>query len=100
MVFCTFGNCDESKEDSVDLEYQLAASSAVDRVEMVVDIFGVDSVTLLTSFGVQSGVMLALGRFHHSSLHHISQVELGHILAHVVNYTSCRSLPRDTSAVH
>lgn len=43
-----------------DLEYRLRAASAVDRVRMVVDRFGSDAVTVLTSFGVQSGVMLAL----------------------------------------
>lgn len=46
-----------------ELEWKLATASAVDRVRMVIDHFGTESVTLLTSFGVQSGVMLALGMY-------------------------------------
>jgi len=43
-------------------EQKLANSTAVDRVRMITDRYdgGSDSVTVLTSFGVQSGVMLAL----------------------------------------
>lgn len=53
--------CEEKKdENDEDLEYQLSVANAVDRVRMIVDNFGDDSVTVLTSFGVQSGVMLAL----------------------------------------
>ena len=49
--------------DHSELEWKLATASAVDRVRMVIDHFGTESVTLLTSFGVQSGVMLALGMY-------------------------------------
>ena len=42
-------------------EEKLSNSTAVDRVRMIADRYGgSDSVTVLTSFGVQSGVMLAL----------------------------------------
>ena len=58
----------EEKTDDFDhneLEWKLATASAVDRVRMVIDHFGSESVTLLTSFGVQSGVMLALGMYYY-----------------------------------
>lgn len=52
---------EENKEDTDEfLEYQLSIASACDRVRMIVDQFGADSVTLLTSFGVQSGIMLSI----------------------------------------
>ena len=51
----------EEKVDG-DLEYELSLTSAAERVKMVVEHFGMNSVTLLTSFGVQSGVMLSLGK--------------------------------------
>ena len=56
----------EEKTDDLgytELEWKLATASAVDRVRIVIDHFGSESVTLLTSFGVQSGVMLALGMY-------------------------------------
>jgi len=54
--------CEETKdENDEDLKNQLSVANAVDRVRIIVDNFGDDSVTVLTSFGVQSGVMLALG---------------------------------------
>ncbi len=62
--FCNW----EEKEDIINddrtyLEYQLSTANALDRVSMVVDHFGAEHVTLLTSFGVQSGIMLSLGMF-------------------------------------
>lgn len=52
---------EEKKDDSDEfLEYQLSIASAYDRVRIIVDQYGTDSVTLLTSFGVQSGVMLSI----------------------------------------
>lgn len=51
---------EEKKDGNDDLEYQLSSACAVDRVRMIINHFGADSVTLLTSFGVQSGAMLAL----------------------------------------
>ena len=55
---------EEKKDDSDEfLEYQLSIASAYDRVRIIVDQYGTDSVTLLTSFGVQSGVMLSIGTF-------------------------------------
>ena len=56
----------EEKTDDFDhseLEWKLATASAVDRVRMVIDHFATESVTLFTSFGVQSGVMLGLGMY-------------------------------------
>jgi len=53
----------EEKKDgngNDELEYQLSVSTAVDRVKTIINHYGVESVTLLTSFGVQSGAMLAL----------------------------------------
>lgn len=47
-------------DGSLEFESELSAASAIDRVRMIIDEFGADSVTLLTSFGVQSGVMLSL----------------------------------------
>ena len=63
-IICTW----EEKEDVINddralLEYQLSIANALQRVSMVVDHFGPEHVTLLTSFGVQSGVMLSLGMF-------------------------------------
>ena len=55
---------EEKKDDDNDTaadESFLECASAVDRVRMTVDRFGSDSVVLLTSFGVQSGVMLSIG---------------------------------------
>jgi len=61
MTIDPFDFYEEKKDDNVeDLEYQLSLSRAVDRVKIMVDHFGADSVTVLTSFGVQSGIMLAL----------------------------------------
>lgn len=56
-----YSSFSEEKKDESDefLEYELSIASACDRVRMLVDQFGADSVTLLTSFGVQSGVMLS-----------------------------------------
>jgi len=54
---------EEKKDDDNDTtadESFLECASAVDRVRMTVDRFGSDSVVLLTSFGVQSGVMLSI----------------------------------------
>lgn len=52
---------EEKIDSNEDLEYLISnALSAVDRVRMIVDRFGADSVTVLTSFGVQSGIMLSL----------------------------------------
>ena len=67
-------NCEE-KNPNPNLERQLLASSAVDRVRMIVDHFGAGSVTVLTSFGVQSGIMLSLGMYARTRYVHIS-VEL------------------------
>ena len=64
MAIKSFYVSEEKKVDEDDLlECQLSTSAALDRVEIIFDHFGSDSVTLLTSFGVQSGVMLALGRW-------------------------------------
>ena len=52
---------EEKADDNYDFEYELSEASAVDRVQKIVNAFGSESVTVLTSFGVQSGVMLALG---------------------------------------
>ena len=56
-----------------DLEDELSLTSAAERVKMIVEHFGIDYVTLLTSFGVQSGVMLSLGKS-------ISYVKYAHIM--------------------
>ena len=40
-------------------EQKLSNSTAVDRVRMITEQYGPEAVTVLTSFGVQSGVMLA-----------------------------------------
>lgn len=62
--------CEDKVDDKYDFEYELIDSGAADRVRKIVDNFGSQSVTVLTSFGVQSGVMLALGKFAHTSFIH------------------------------
>ena len=55
--------CEEKIDPNEDLEYLLSnATSGVGRVRLLVDQFGADSVTVLTSFGVQSGIMLSIGK--------------------------------------
>lgn len=58
----SLGFAEEKLDFNEDLEYRLShAMNAVDRVRMIVDHFGAEAVTVLTSFGVQSGIMLSLG---------------------------------------
>jgi phosphoadenosine phosphosulfate reductase len=53
---------DEKEDDyyNWDFDYELSGLNAVNRIRKIVDKFGTESVTVLTSFGVQSGVMLSL----------------------------------------
>lgn len=57
---CKTFDFEENKDDVLDFEDHLSYMNLIDRVRTIVNHFGADSVTLLTSFGVQSGVMLAL----------------------------------------
>ena len=50
---------EEKKADNNEnLEYQVSVANTVDWVRMIIYNFGGDSVTVLTCFGVPSGVML------------------------------------------
>eukprot|EP00584_Thalassiosira_punctigera_P003461 CAMPEP_0172528510 /NCGR_PEP_ID=MMETSP1067-20121228/2882_1 /TAXON_ID=265564 ORGANISM="Thalassiosira punctigera, Strain Tpunct2005C2" /NCGR_SAMPLE_ID=MMETSP1067 /ASSEMBLY_ACC=CAM_ASM_000444 /LENGTH=338 /DNA_ID=CAMNT_0013312431 /DNA_START=325 /DNA_END=1341 /DNA_ORIENTATION=+ len=56
-----YDSLEEKLDSNLELEYLLSTTkSAVDRIRLVVDHFGHESVTVLTSFGVQSGIMLSL----------------------------------------
>ena len=69
MAF-SFNFIEEKKDDTNEiLDWQLSGASAVDRVRMIIDHIGADSVVLLTSFGVQSGVLLTIGASIYYAVH-------------------------------